>query len=96
MGSPDKIFNKLTSFSHQEFNNDDVVNNINMLDSIIDRRVDHLRQDRPKYDIVKLDDYFPSYILDNTEKYKDYIIPTTNDCKSIQHYYPFDICQVLK
>jgi len=69
IGGEEQIKYKLESFSHQEFNNDGIKQNIqNSLNNNIDlfgRYVNH--------SIVELDARFPEYIVNNKPKYKKWI-----------------------
>ena len=93
IGNDKYLNNKLKSFSHTEFDNDEVAKKLSSIEEIIANKIDHLRDDRKKWDVVKLDNYFPQYILDNKQKYQDFILPDA-DAKSVFDYYPFNICQV--
>ena len=70
--TPTSISKKIKSFSHGEFNNPKFQNQkiieekIKMEKDIFDRNI--------TYKKVKLDDSFPKYIIDNKEKFKDWII----------------------
>ncbi len=70
--TPSNISKKIKSFSHGEFNNPKyqdqktIEEKIKMEKDIFDRNI--------SYKKVKLDDSFPKYIIDNREKFKDWII----------------------
>lgn len=92
MGNKQYLLDKLNSFSHTEFNNQGTKHNIDILDTIISKQIDHLRSDRQKWRVVDLDNYFPQYILDNKEKFKDYILPDTGE--KVYNYYPYQILEI--
>ena len=66
------ISKKIKSFAHGEFNKPDFVNldnikkKINMKKDIFDRDI--------KYKKVELDNTFPKYIIENKDKFKQWII----------------------
>ena len=70
--SPDKISNKIKSFSHGEFNKIDFTNQksikekIEMGHDIFNRKI--------KYRKIQIDNSFPKYIVENKEKYKEWIV----------------------
>jgi beta-1,4-mannosyl-glycoprotein beta-1,4-N-acetylglucosaminyltransferase len=70
--TPTSISKKIKSFSHGEFNNPKFQNQkiieekIKMEKDIFDRNI--------TYKKVKLDDSFPKYIIDNKERFKDWIV----------------------
>ena len=70
--SPEKILKKMKSFAHGEFNKPNFVNldnikeKINMEKDIFDRGI--------SYKKVQIDSSFPQYIVDNKEKFKEWII----------------------
>lgn len=69
LGGEEQIKYKLESFSHQEYNSDDVKNNIKKCLSensdVLGRQI--------QYQIVNIDDSFPKHLLNNLEKYKHFI-----------------------
>ncbi len=66
------IQNKLKSFAHDEFNNE-FYTNIETIKKAIDTQKDLFGRDQ-KYEKVNLDHFFPKYILNNKNKYKDWIV----------------------
>ena len=69
--TPEQILNKIKSFSHGEFNNDNlnieeierkIINNEDIFD-----RGTHLKK-------ISLDDSYPKYIIDNQDKFSKWII----------------------
>jgi hypothetical protein len=81
LGNNDYLRDKAASFSHQEINTPDFVNNIDLEKSIANRQ--HWGNFGPeRYAIVKVDDYFPAsikkypnFILDNAETSAYNILP---------------------
>jgi beta-1,4-mannosyl-glycoprotein beta-1,4-N-acetylglucosaminyltransferase len=66
LGGEDQIKYKLESFSHQEFNRNDIKNNIN---KSLSENTDVLGRSI-QYKVVDIDESYPKYLLDNLEKYK--------------------------
>ena len=70
--SPENISKKIKSFAHGEFNKvnftnqENIEEKINMGKDIFDREI--------SYKKVQLDNSFPKYIVDNKEKFKEWII----------------------
>ena len=70
--SPENIAKKIKAYSHQEYNKGiftnikSIENKINNLTDLFDRNF--------KYEKVELDDTFPTYILQNREKFLNWII----------------------
>ena len=87
LGGIEQIKIKIESYSHQEFNNsivkDNIENSINNLTDIFGRKID--------FTLVPIDDSFPKYILENQEKFHNYI----KDPKSIKQKGPNIIHLVL-
>jgi len=69
---PEDIAKKIKSYSHQEFYKEEFINvekiatRIKNKQDIFDRNI--------KYEKIEIDSSFPKYILDNKEKFKDWII----------------------
>lgn len=85
LGNEQTIRNKLKSYSHTEFDKPEFLDNIDIDDLIVQSK-NHINQNTGCWKKVKLDNYFPKAILDNMEKYKDYILKD-DDCQSVTHYY---------
>ena len=70
--NPENISKKIRSFAHGEFNNENFANQkniqekIKMEKDIFDRKISFKK--------VKIDTSFPKYIVENKEKFKDWII----------------------
>jgi hypothetical protein len=90
LGNEDFIKTKIKSFSHTEYNNDNVLNNINLEENIKNGRV-HIHPEHGKWEIVKLDDYFPKSLINNKEKYADYILPDSD--KTVKQYWSKEILE---
>ena len=69
---PKDIAKKIISYSHQEFNKDEFIN-----EKKIEKRIEN-KQDlfnrNIKYEKTEIDSSFPKYIFDNKTMYKDWII----------------------
>jgi beta-1,4-mannosyl-glycoprotein beta-1,4-N-acetylglucosaminyltransferase len=75
MNGADSIIKKLESFSHQEFNNDYIKNNVNyIINNCTTLGIDLLG--RPsKWSIRNINDgTFPEYLVENQEKFAKYIL----------------------
>ena len=70
--SPDDIKYKIESFAHSEFNNSKF-NNIDKIKSSIENNYD-LFDRNLEYKKVAIDSSYPKYILENKDKFKDWII----------------------
>ena len=68
MGDQETVKTKIKSYSHQEFNNDHILNNIS---SNIENGIDPFF--RSRLEMVDIDDTYPKYLLDNIEVYKHMI-----------------------
>ena len=86
------MLSKVRSFSHTECNTPEIVDNLNIEENIKNGE-DHLRRGMNTFVKVKLDNYFPKYILDNKEKYKDWIIEPNDGFNSVLDYfnYPYPV-----
>ena len=69
---PMDISNKIKSFAHQEFNKENFTD-VNKIEKKIVNMSDIFGRDYI-YKRVELDESFPKYILDNQEKYREWII----------------------
>lgn len=75
---------KIKSFSHQEINKPQILDNIN-IDKHISEGRDHFRPENVTWVTVDLDDYFPKAILENKDQYSKYILP--NSGKTVRDYW---------
>ena len=71
MYTPEGISKKFSSYQHLEFDNPNY-NNIEIIKSKIAKGEDVLGRGY-KFSKIKIDKTFPQYLLNNLEKYKDYI-----------------------
>jgi beta-1,4-mannosyl-glycoprotein beta-1,4-N-acetylglucosaminyltransferase len=68
----DKIKEKIESFSHQEYNNNDY-NTLEMLQNRINNVEDILQRDWNRLSIVPMDDSYPEYIKENIDNLRMWI-----------------------
>jgi len=75
LGGDEFAKNKIQSFAHSDDNRPEVLDQINIEESI--RLGRGIKLDNPDYlfSPVKLDDYLPNTVVQNQVKYKDYILP---------------------
>jgi len=90
LGNNDFVKYKLQSSAHTEINTPDTLNNINIDKHIAEGR-DHFRPENVTWTGVNLDSYFPDEILNNREKYKEFILPDTG--KTVQEYWTNQILE---
>ena len=70
--NPESIKNKITSYSHQEYNTkkftdlDHIKDKISKGEDLFDRNI--------KYQKIKIDETFPEYIIKNKDKFKNWVI----------------------
>ena len=84
LGDTEWIRIKLKSFAHTELNKEEILAKVNV-EEMIERGVGFNPLDERPFVKVALDDYFPVTILENQEKYSDYII--SGDLDSINEYF---------
>lgn len=77
MGDKDWLLNKARSFAHQEVNHPDFLKQIDPEASIAERKEWNRTNNNDKYTIVELDNYFPKTLVDNKEKYSQWILSET-------------------
>ena len=70
--TPEKISLKLKTFAHTEFS-EDRFSSAETIKNKISKKVDLFERDH-NYEALTLDNRFPEFILENKEKFKDYII----------------------
>jgi len=70
--SPESISLKLKTFAHTEFSKDKF-SSVETIKDKINKKVDLFERGH-KYEALTLDNRFPEFILENKEKFKDYII----------------------
>jgi len=90
IGNEDFIKNKIRSFSHQEINTPNIIDNINIDKHITEGR-DHFRPENTTWVVVDLDDYFPKHILDNKSLYQQYILSNTGN--TVRNYWSKNILE---
>jgi hypothetical protein len=74
LGGHEAIVQKIKSFSHQEYNNEKYVND--MLTQKVSKGKDLFGRVYYRYIVIDMDTHpYPKYILDNREKYADFISP---------------------
>ncbi len=69
--SPEMISKKLKTFAHNEYSSDEF-SSVEIIKGKINEKVDLFNRNE-KYEVVKIDEGFPKYLLDNLLKFKDYI-----------------------
>ena len=67
-----RYFKKIKSYAHKEYNKPEFTNKQKIEESI-NKREDIFNRNF-KYEKVNLDDTLPNYILENLNKFKDWII----------------------
>jgi len=92
LGDEEYCRNKLRSFSHSEWNLPHITDNFNV-SKAIENGQDILARPGFVFCPVKLDNYFPKYIIDNKEKFKNYILQDGE--KSVLDHIPGNVPQVL-
>ena len=70
--SPEKISLKLKTFAHQEFSGDQF-SSIRVIKEKIEKKIDLFNRGH-SYEVVKIDDNFPEYIVKNAKKFRQYIV----------------------
>ena len=74
-GNDDHVKNKIKSFAHRETNNEYILNQVNLDDIFKNKRGLDANNTTEKFEIVEVDEYFPNTVVNNLEKYSDFIIP---------------------
>jgi len=70
--SPEKMSIKLKTFAHSEYSSDEF-SSINVIKEKIDKKID-LYDRGYQYEVVKIDETFPSYLLNNLNKFEKFIV----------------------
>ena len=87
LGNEDFAKSKIQSFAHDETNRPDIIDQLDIEDSIR-RGVGIIRTNEDyRFTPVAVDDYFPKTIINNLEEYKDKIINHIN-VTGARHYLP--------
>jgi beta-1,4-mannosyl-glycoprotein beta-1,4-N-acetylglucosaminyltransferase len=74
MGSNEWLVDKARNFAHAEMNRSEFIQQIDVEKSIAERKEWNRLNSNDKYAIVELDNYFPKTILNNQDKYSDFIL----------------------
>lgn len=74
LGDNKNAIHKLQNFAHTEQNVPEIIDAFN-IDRMITHKCGPDPKDVEKFEYVTMDDYFPKWVVDNKEKYKDLIIP---------------------
>ena len=69
--SPEKISKKLKTFAHNEFSSEEF-SSVETIRKKINAKVDLFNRNE-KYEVVRIDEGFPKYLLENLLKFRDYI-----------------------
>ena len=69
---PQAIKHKIMSYSHQEYNTKEFTNT-DLIKEKISKGKDLFNRDI-KYEKISINDNFPKYIINNKEKFKDWIL----------------------
>ena len=69
---PESISLKLKTFAHKEYSGEEF-SSLNIIKDKINKKIDLFNRGHT-YKVVNLDNNFPKYILDNLEKFEDYIL----------------------
>ena len=70
--SPEDISLKLKTFAHSEFASEKY-SSIEVIRDKIEKRVDLFNRQH-KYEVVKIDNNFPTYIINNSDKFNNFIV----------------------
>jgi hypothetical protein len=76
LGNDEEIKNKIKNYAHVEHNTESMLNAINIEQHLLEKK-SFFNADE-KFEIVKLDDYFPSFILENKDKFSKLILPDSD------------------
>ena len=69
---PEKISVKLKTFAHAEYSGEEF-SSAEVIKNKIDKKIDLFNRGET-YEVVKINEEFPKYLLDNLNKYKDWIV----------------------
>ena len=70
--SPESISLKLRTFAHKEYSGNEF-SSPDLIKEKINKKIDLFNRGH-KYKVINLDNNFPKYILDNLERFKEYIV----------------------
>jgi hypothetical protein len=74
LGDEAHVSYKLQSYAHQEYNDPARVVGLNIA-QLMANRCDHIPGSRKVWEIVELDEYFPSYLVENRDRFSCLIAP---------------------
>lgn len=74
LGDDKTAVHKIQNFAHTEQNIPEIVDRFS-IDRMIKEKCGPNPYDQEKFEYIKMDSYFPEYVLNNLEKYQDLIIP---------------------
>ena len=69
--TPKDIYQKLDSYAEQKWNNDDF-KNLDIIKKRIEQKQDLFKRGY-EFKVIKIDKTFPEYLVNNTEKFRDFI-----------------------
>ena len=69
---PEQIAKKLKTYAHREFSGNEF-SSISIIKKKIEAKIDLFNRGE-SYKVVKIDDSFPKYLVENIEKYREYIL----------------------
>jgi hypothetical protein len=95
LGDENWIKNKITSFSHTELDIPSITDNIDINKHISDGE-DCLNRKMNTFRQVNFDSYFPKYLLDNREKYNQFILPDLENGQIAQDYHGRKILELVE
>tara|TARA_B100001173_G_scaffold307494_1_gene316156 strand:+ start:1078 stop:1887 length:810 start_codon:yes stop_codon:yes gene_type:complete len=70
--TPESISFKLKTFAHKEYSGDKF-SSVDVIKEKINKKIDLFNRGQ-KYKVIDLDNNFPKYILNNLEKFKEYLV----------------------
>ena len=70
--NPEKISVKLKTFAHAEYSGEEF-SSAEIIKNKIDKKIDLFNRGET-YEVVKINEEFPKYLLDNLNKYEDWIV----------------------
>jgi len=90
LGNNETVIDKLRSFSHTEYNIPEIIDNLNIEQSVANGK-DHMGRDHLEWKAVKVDEYFPQIIRENLEKYQHLIAPGGE--QTVQEFWKYGILE---
>ena len=70
--TPERISLKLKTFAHKEYSGDEF-SSLEIIKDKISRKIDLYNRGH-KYKIINIDNTFPKYIINNLQKFKEYLV----------------------